>query len=122
DPYGRWLLLGNYLTAMPGHAGDGETARALLDLAVEAGRTGVPASDPRLEPFRSRFRAGLPRDQVELFDTLAPPAGEPQSETPDSLAIAADLTAAALADDPLFDPGPFLPNLRRPTLLAHGRD
>lgn len=122
DPYGRWIMLGNYLTAVAGHAGDRDVARAAHALALQAGDLGVPAWDAALDPLKTRLRMGLGRAQRELFDRVAPPSSRPAEGTPENRALAHALAHAALDSDPLLDPRPSLPALQVPVLLAHGRD
>ena len=122
DPYGRWIMLGNYLTAVPGHEADGDVALAMHALALEAGELGIPAWGAELDASKRRLRASLDPGQRELFDRLAPPAGRPAEGSPENRALARALAEAALAADPLLDPQPHLPLLRVPALLAHGRD
>jgi dienelactone hydrolase len=40
DPYGSWVMAGNYLPAVPGHEGDKAVADAVHALAIEAGELG----------------------------------------------------------------------------------
>lgn len=122
DPYGRWIMLGNYLTSVPGHEADADVARAVHTLALEAGELGVPAWGAALDPLKHRLRTSLGSAHRELFDRVAPPANRPAEGTPQNRALAHALARAALDSDPLLDPAPFLPVLRVPALLAHGRD
>lgn len=122
DPYGRWIMLGNYLTSVPGHEAYGGVARAVHALAIEAGELGAPAWDAALDPLKQRLRASLDSVQRELFDRVAPPSSRPAEGTPENRALAHALARAALQTDPLLDPAPYLPRLRVPALLAHGRD
>lgn len=122
DPYGRWIMLGNYLTAVPGHAQDAPVAEAAHALAREAGNRGIPSWDPGLDPLKQRLRAEMRPAQRELFDRLAPPAHTPAADTAENRALAIALGNAALQIDPLLDPQPHMGALRVRTLLAHGRD
>ena len=121
DPYGRWIMVGNYLTGVPGYEDAGATARASHALALEAGRTGVAAWDPELDDLKRRLRLELPTAERALFDIVAPPA-RASAPPAEAAALAAGLADAALTADPLLDPGPALGELATPTLLAHGRD
>lgn len=122
DPYGRWLMLGNYLTGIPGHEGHHTLAAAFRNLALEAGRSGVFAGDPVHDALKLEFRRVLSDDERYLWDLAAPMSGQPIPDPDEARAIAAQLADAALARDPLLDPRPYLPNVRVPTFLAHGRD
>jgi len=121
DPYGCWIMVGNYLTGIPGYGDAHATAAAIHSLAVEAGRTGTPSWEPTLDPMKARLRADLPAAERPLFDFVAPPVGAAMDRA-EGARMAELLATAALAADPLLDPGPHLPELRTPTLLAHGRD
>jgi dienelactone hydrolase len=122
DPYGAWILAGNYLTRVPGHARDEPAAHALQALAIEAGERGFYAWDPVYDDTKRRLRATLASQQRELFDYLAPLTDRPRPDPSFGAALAAAIAEAALAADPLLDPRPSLPQLRVPVLLAHGRD
>jgi hypothetical protein len=116
DPYGRWVLAGNYAG---GRLGD-----ALLWLAREAGRRRIMAWDPAMDPVKAEARRRLDGEEAELFDLMAPPAGvmlAPPGRA--RLQDAVDrMLPAALAADPLLDPGDHLSRVPVPVFLAHGRD
>src|SRR5690606_9493858 len=121
DPYGAWVMGANYLTHVPGLEDHDDVAHALARLADESGRRGIFAGDPIYDDFKRELRAKLPGSRHEVFDLLAPLTGaKPDSGQGEWLAQA--LAEAALAVDPLLDPGPLLPTLPVRTLLAHGRD
>lgn len=122
DPYGSWIIAGQYLTTTPGHENDGDVAAALHGLALEAGRSRVYAGDPSFDEVKARLRAALPPDKHKLFDTIAPPTSRPRRETGLARRLALELAATALRTDPLIDPRAALANVRIPILLAHGRD
>ena len=122
DPYGQWVMGGNYLAAVPGHEQDGDVAAALLALAQESGRRGVYAWDPVYDASKARLRAQLPPGKHWLFDLIAPPSDAPPADVDFVRAKSLDLAEAALRVDPLMDPQPFLPHVGVPVLLAHARD
>jgi dienelactone hydrolase len=122
DPYGAWIIAANYLTRVPGHEHDQVAARALHELAIEAGERGFYAWDPVYDDAKRRIAAALPADQRALFELLAPLTGTPRPAREPAAQLAQELAAAALAADPLLDPVAALPQLRVPVLLAHGRD
>jgi dienelactone hydrolase len=122
DPYGIYVMGGNYLTHIPGYEDYGPLARTLHRLATEAGRQGVFAGDAHFDALKLELRSQLPAAQQELFDLLAPPAATPQPQLDLVRAMSQQLADAALRVDPLMDPAPFLPQLRVPTLFTHGRD
>lgn len=124
DPYGRWILAGNYLTLVPEHRQDRDLAEALLGLAREVGRRKIMAWDPETDALKAAARLRLPAGQREVFDLLAPLTGTTYSpEERDRVAgLVARLSAAVREHEPLLDPGPFLPRVPVSVFLAHGRD
>jgi pimeloyl-ACP methyl ester carboxylesterase len=122
DPYGCWIMAGNYLTRVPGYEGAGAVSDALHDLALEAGERRLYAWDPVFDESKRRFRAALPPGDRELFDMIAPDTTAPRGDHVLVLRLAESLARAALRADPLLDPQPFLSHVRVPILLAHGRD
>lgn len=122
DPYGIWVVAANYLPLVPGHEHETALARALHDLAVEVGERGRYAWEPVFDESKVRLRDMLPESQRELFAYLAPPSQCRRRDEPRARDLAARLADAALRGEPELDPAPFLPRLRVPVLLAHGRD
>jgi pimeloyl-ACP methyl ester carboxylesterase len=122
DPYGRWIMGGNYLTRIPGYEGFGDCARALHQLALESGRAGRFSWEPYYDPLKERIGAQLPTDQRELFRIFAPPSGSPPPDGSFAADLARRLADAAVATDPLLDPRPHLQRVGCRVLLAHGRD
>lgn len=123
DPYGSWILTGNYLTLLPEHAGDAALARAVHGLALEAGRLGMMSWAPAVDPLKARARETLDPRQQEVFDLIAPPTGRPLSaEQRERLrSLVERLIDAAILREPLLDPAPYLPRIPVPLFLAHGR-
>lgn len=120
DPYGRWIVVGNYLTWIPGHEHMGAVAAAALELALEAGRRGAWAWDAEYDVMKTELAAGFTDDERRVWDIIAPPAGV--SPDPAAARALADLfAAAALQQDPGLDPAPHLADLRGRILLSHGR-
>jgi pimeloyl-ACP methyl ester carboxylesterase len=122
DPYGSWVMAGNYLTGVPGHEEDGAVAEAVHALAIEAGERGIYAWDPVFDASKFAAREKLRPDQREVFDIIAPMTTVPRKPTEQALALGRGLAAAAVREDPLLDPSPWLGKATVPTLLAHGRD
>jgi dienelactone hydrolase len=122
DPYGRWIMGANYLTAVPGYEGAGAVAAALERLAEEAGRLRTYAWDPLYDPLKTRLRAALSADDRAVFDLFAPLSDGTVEDMATAHRLADELAAAAVAADPLLDPLPQLSRVRVPVLLAHGRD
>ncbi len=121
DPYGCWIMAGNYLTHMPGFDDHGDVATAVYELALEAGRRRLFAWDPAYDPDKIRLREQVAPTHRELFDTLAPLTTQPPPDPTVMGPLSQQLADAALRVDPLFDPTPFLQHVRVPVLLAHGR-
>jgi len=121
DPYGAWIMSGNYLTHIPGHEGDTRIAAAARELALEAGRRRRFAGDPIYDETKTRLRSALEPEDHALFDLIAPMAHTPAPDAEWARDMSQRLAEAALRVDPLMDPQPFLPALRVQTLLSHGR-
>jgi dienelactone hydrolase len=126
DPYGAWIMAGNYLPHVPGYADATAVAHALHALAIESGELGHAAWDPVYDPVKIRLRSTLPPRHREIFDLVAPPTTrslrEQEQQHPAALELADQLADTALRLEPLLDPQPFLPRVRTRVLIAHGRD
>ena len=122
DPYGSWVMAGNYLTAVPGHEKDGAVAAAVHALAIEAGERGIYAWEPVFDASKLAAREKLAPAQREVFDIIAPMTTTPRQPTEYAMQLGRELAAAAVREDPLLDPRPHLKKATVPTLLAHGRD
>ncbi|HEX2188723.1 MAG TPA: hypothetical protein VHG51_07470 [Longimicrobiaceae bacterium] len=120
DPYGRWILAGNYLPAVAGMEGMGRVAEELLELAAEAGRRRRFAGDADYDQLKAATRARLAPGEREVWDLLAPPYGVRLADPERARALADGLADAALAADPGLDPLRALPHLRARVVLAHG--
>jgi len=120
DPYGRWIVAGNYLTLVPGFEDAGDVAEALLKLAKRAGDAQVGAWDARYDPSKEELLARIHPSRRELFRTFAPPAGEspPREE---SRLLATALAQAARTAVPHSEPLSFLERVSKPVRLVHGR-
>jgi pimeloyl-ACP methyl ester carboxylesterase len=119
DPYGAWLFGGNYLTWIPGYEDMTAVSSSALELAREAGRSGVFAGDSIHRASAASVAATLSPREREVFEIFAPPAPR---DLADAREMAAHLGRSVIAKDPLVDPTPFLSRARVPVLLAHGRD
>lgn len=122
DPYGAWIMAGNYLPKVPGYEDAEPVAQALLALAVEAGDSGRYAWDPVFDASKRRLRSVLPADQQEVFDMLAPATDARHADEQRLLQLSDELADTVLRLDPLMDARSFLPRVGVPALLAHGRD
>ncbi|MBW3553436.1 MAG: hypothetical protein KY466_08000 [Gemmatimonadetes bacterium] len=122
DPYGSWILTGNYVTLLPEHASDDRLAEAVHRLALDAGRQQIMSWDPAMDALKVEERAALNDRQREVFDLIAPPTDRPltadQRERLRSLVER--LIDTAIAHEPLLDPSPYLPRVPVPIFLAHG--
>lgn len=113
DPYGRWVLGGNYLGP--------PVSDALLKLAALAGARGVMAWEPYYDDAKESLARALPPDSRRLFRLFAPPASS-EPEPAEAARAAASLARAARSTHPLlvlprsFD-GAALPSVH----LLHGR-
>jgi dienelactone hydrolase len=121
DPYGRWVVVGNFLTAIPEFSSMVELRQAALDLAAESGRRGVYAAEQSYDPFKAELREKLPPVQREIWDLIAPPVGvRPPREMVSELADR--FAAAAYRVSPGLDPRPLLGKLDQRIVLAHGHE
>ena len=123
DPYGRWILSGNYLHLLPEHAGDRTLSDALHGLARESGRRGIMSWSRETDALKDAARAGLTPRQQEVFDLIAPPVGSSFSEAERVRVeeLVARMTAAAVESEPLLDASGYLERVPVPVFLAHGR-
>ena len=120
DPYGRWIVVGNYLASIPGYEGMHAVAHAALELATEAGRRGEWAWGPHYDAMKVELTRGFTADERRVWEIIAPPADvKPDLEA--ARGLAARFTAAALEEDPGLDPRPHLGGLRARVVLSHGR-
>ena len=120
DPYGRWIIGSNYLTAIPNHADAHDVADSLRRLAATAGDSQVPSWEPVWDELKEQLRSRLPAHHRNLFDVFAPPA----ASDPDPTAAAGfvdPLAAAARRRNPLMDPAPRLGLVRQRVEILHGR-
>jgi len=120
DPYGRWIVAGNYLTAVPDHEDAGDVADALRSLAALAGDTGAPAGDPVYDAAKAEMRANIAEERRGLFDLFAPRSAEdPDAEQ--GHAVAEALAAAARRVEPEIEPADALRVVGQPVHIMHGR-
>jgi pimeloyl-ACP methyl ester carboxylesterase len=121
DPYGRWIVVANYIDLVPAFAHMAPLKQAAHDLAAESGRRGAYAAEPVYDSLKAELRRRLPVDQREIWDVVAPPFGVvPAVERAQELADL--IVTAAATNAPGLDPGPWLPRLNQRVVLAHGRD
>ena len=120
DPYGRWIVGGNFLTRTEEYRDTGEVEGALLDLARSAGDIQVPSWDPIHDTLKLELEGALPEEHRELFRAFAPNAGVALDSSREEPLVRA-LAEAARGVSPLFDIGPCLKDIRVPVRLIHGR-
>ncbi len=122
DPYGRWIIVGNYITLLPGYEGMTALAKESLALALEAGRRRSWAWEAEYDPLKAEIRARLSPEEQRVWDVIAAPAQVQASRLDDARELAEGFTAAALEHDPGLDPRPHLPALAGTRIvLSHGR-
>lgn len=121
DPYGRWVVASNHLTAVPECEDAGDVATALRRLAAEASGRRIPAWDPYHDRMIGELRRALPERRRAIFDYFATPTDAVRPSEDECLAMAARLTAACRRVDPLLDPGEILKKICVPTQVIHGR-
>jgi hypothetical protein len=120
DPYGRWIVGANYLTAIPGLEDLDDVALALRKLASAAGDRGIPSWSPELDGDKQEMRAGLPERMHDVFDLFVPESGM----DPDPVAgreMAHALAAAGRTIDPQIEPALQFSGVPGPVHLLHGR-
>lgn len=121
DPYGRYILAANHLTAVPGYEDAGDVAAALHELACEAGRRALFAGSTEFDPYKLKVRETVAPERRTLFDVFAP-AGPRRAVAGEEIErLANGLADAAVAREPLFDAARWLSRVRAPVLLTHGR-
>jgi len=121
DPYGRWIVGGNYLTLVPGFESANDVAHALLRLAREAGDQQVGSWEAHFDALKDQLAAEVDPSRRPLFRAFAPVAGElPDPQISDVLAHG--IAEAARRSSPLFDPTLYLDRIQVPVRLIHGRE
>jgi dienelactone hydrolase len=121
DPYGRWIVGGNFLTAVDEFRDAGVVADALNTLATEAAVVGATSWDPIYDPLIRRLREGVSQEWQPLFDQFAPLSTATRQDTWDARWLGNALAEAAKRVNPAIDPEPALRRVRRPVAILHGR-
>ncbi|MEM7415006.1 MAG: hypothetical protein AAF389_05870 [Gemmatimonadota bacterium] len=118
DPYGRWIVAANILTAIPGCEDAGDVASALHSLGAHSGDVGKVASDPIYDSFIRATRERVAPERRAMFDQFATPSTEarpePDRDWPTLLANAARFL------DPRIDASDQLGHTPCPVTLMHG--
>jgi len=120
DPYGRWVVGANYLTAANGYEDAGDVADGLRTLALHAGDVGAASWDPVYDAEIRRIRSSICEERRPTFDLFAAESsGAVRRSFPPELA--ARLAEAARRLDPGVDPTNALGRVRGPVHILHGR-
>ncbi len=120
DPYGRWVIGGNYLTQVPGFEEAGDVAHALLTLARKAGDLQVGAWESCYDSVKEELQAEIHPSRHHLFRAFAPSTGHtPPKEL--SSRLAPGLAEAVRVTAPRSEPMSFLDRISVPVRLVHGR-
>jgi len=119
DPYGRWIVGANYLTAVPGYEDAGDVAQELRALASLAGDTGSVAWDPIYDPAKREARTRIAEERLALFDLIAPPA-DTEPEPIAAARLASQLAEAGERVEPTMAVGPALRRVTQPVHILHG--
>jgi pimeloyl-ACP methyl ester carboxylesterase len=120
DPYGRWIVGANFLTAVPGHEDEAAVAHGLRRLAMMAGDAGVMSWDPMFDPAKATLRDALPPEHRPVFDLFAPMSpAEPDHGAGEAMAIA--LAEAGRRVEPSLEAIQAFGEVRVPVHLLHGR-
>jgi pimeloyl-ACP methyl ester carboxylesterase len=120
DPYGRWIMGGNYLTSIPKYRDAEDVAQALLALARQAGDRQVAAWDSSLDRVKDDLMARVHPDRHDLFRLFAPPAGQNPNRI-EADRLIPGLVAAADKSSSQARPMDFLKEVSAPVRLVHGR-
>jgi hypothetical protein len=104
DPYGRWVLASNYLTAVPGCEEASDVAASLRRLALSATQQRLPAWDSRHDVLKGELRSCLDARWHALFDMFAPAADSSLVGGEECEAMAVDLAGACRSSTPLLVP------------------
>lgn len=122
DPYGRWMMIGNFLTRIPRYYAMTRVAEAALELAREAGRRGAFAWDAEYDAFKATLAHEMTAEERQIWSVVAPTAGAPPGDAELARQLADDLAVVALDLDPALEPGDAIAAVTTPTILVHGRD
>ena len=120
DPYGRWIVAANYLTAVPAYEDADDVAEALRTLAKHAGDVGQASWDPVYDSKIRELRASVAESRRRLFDAFA---RESTATAPSSsvAGLAEDLVDGARRRDPSIDPMEAFSRVEAEVHVIHGR-
>jgi pimeloyl-ACP methyl ester carboxylesterase len=121
DPYGRWIVGANYLTAIPGHERRTAVAESLRSLATFAGDAGVMSWDDRFDAPKAELRDSLEAEDREIFDLFAPMSpAKPDPREAEAMAVA--LAEAGRRVEPTIEASRSFAEVTGPVHILHGRD
>ena len=124
DPYGRWVIGGNYLTRTPGFEAAEDVALALLELARQAGDLQVGAWEARFDSLKAELEGGIHPSRRLLYRAFTSPeragrnGGPPKGFLRD---LAGTLAETIRRETPSAEPTRFLDRISLPVRLVHGR-
>jgi pimeloyl-ACP methyl ester carboxylesterase len=121
DPYGIWILGGNYLTSIPEFQDARDVASALLELAVEVGKQRIVSYDPSYDVLKKELRKKISSDREWLFDLFVPPS-DSEPDISQRRDLAEQLAKAMMRLSPLVDPRPYLSQISTKVHLIHGKN
>lgn len=120
DPYGRWIVIGNFLRFLAGCEGMRAVEHAALELALEAGRRGEWAWGPHYDAMKVELTRDFTPEERRIWEIVAPPSGvAPDIEAARELADR--FAAAAIHHEAGLDPRPRMRDIRGRIVLSHGR-
>jgi dienelactone hydrolase len=129
DPYGRWVLGANHLTALSGCEKMGDVASGLRTLALRSGRHEFDDWDPGADALKSALREEVAPPHREIWDYFVTTAAvslaraRREAETPpDAVAFADAFAECVRRADPGLDPLPGIGTIPVPVRLLHGRE
>ena len=120
DPYGRWVVTGNYLTRVADFSEADDVAQGLLRLARAAGDEQVGAWEDVYDSLKAELEQDVAPDRRPLFRALATSGAVDEAELP-AVEMAKDLAEAATHISPILDFRERLDGIRVPVRLIHGR-
>jgi pimeloyl-ACP methyl ester carboxylesterase len=120
DPYGRWIVVGNYLSRIPGCEGMQRVEAAALALALESGRRGEWAWGPHYDAMKVELSAEFSPEEKRIWRIVAPLTDQPL-DLAGARELAEAFSRVALAHDPGLEPRPVLGQVRAHAVLSHGR-
>lgn len=121
DPYGRWVVGANYLTAADGYSDHEDVATALRELAAHAGDVRADSWDPVYDAIKDRLEAQIAPERRPLYRLFVPSRDDPPVDGEAGRDMADALADAARRRSALLDPAPYLGKVKVPVRLIHGR-